>query len=205
MGSGAGFMNSKGNDNTFLGYYSGYNNVSTDGTNGSGNTFVGYQAGRSSGTGSNNVFIGMNAGNGESGSDKLIIDNTGSASPLIYGEFNNFKLRINGTVNIRDLFVLDEEVINTIAAGGTITSTKSNLKLTPAAAIILNTVTPIANGTYVGQLVILRGTDNTNTVTINDSGNVNLDGNHVLGNQDALTLIWDGTSWIQMAFADNTP
>ena len=66
---------------------------------GSQNVFIGFEAGRTN-TGSNNVFIGNGAGEAASGSDKLYIDNTGINSPLIYGEFNNDLVQINGVLNI---------------------------------------------------------------------------------------------------------
>ena len=66
---------------------------------GSQNVFIGFEAGKNN-TGSNNVFIGNNAGETASGSDKLYIDNTNTPSPLIYGEFNNNVLEINGVLNI---------------------------------------------------------------------------------------------------------
>ena len=67
------------------------------------NTFLGYAAGYSNTTGSGNVFIGYAAGYNETGSDKLYIDNclNGYCSfPLIYGEFDNHLLEINGEVGI---------------------------------------------------------------------------------------------------------
>jgi hypothetical protein len=64
-------------------------------TNGSANTMIGYQAGRSS-TGSSNVFIGYQAGQNETGSNRLFIDNSNTATPLIYGEFDTNRVKING-------------------------------------------------------------------------------------------------------------
>lgn len=63
------------------------------------NVFLGFEAGRTN-TGSNNVFVGHNAGENASGSDKLYIDNSNTNSPLIYGEFNNNLLQVNGELRI---------------------------------------------------------------------------------------------------------
>ena len=41
------------------------------------------------------IFLGFNSGYNESGSDKLYIDNSTTASPLIYGDFSNNLIRIN--------------------------------------------------------------------------------------------------------------
>jgi hypothetical protein len=82
IGSGSGWHNSIGNWNTFLGFNSGYNN-----------------------NGYANVFLGANAGSSETSSDKLYIDNChvkdGSGNctiPLIYGEFDNRIVKINGAL-----------------------------------------------------------------------------------------------------------
>ena len=65
---------------------------------GDNNVSVGAYSGGFSGTsnGSYNVFLGYYAGFTETGSNKLYIENSNSSSPLIYGEFNNDLVRING-------------------------------------------------------------------------------------------------------------
>lgn len=88
--------NLTGNYNTILGYGAG-SKWSGAGT-GTNNTYVGSQAG-SGPLNDNNVCIGYKAGSGASGSNKLFIANN-EISPLIYGEFDNRKLRFNGNVGI---------------------------------------------------------------------------------------------------------
>ena len=98
FGSYAGNSNTTGHDNSFFGSYAGRYN-----TTGNSNTFLGNYAGYSNTTGSRNVFIGYAAGDlNTTGSNKLYIDNCyGScAPPLIYGEFDNQLLNINGEVGI---------------------------------------------------------------------------------------------------------
>lgn len=112
LGAWAGENNETGDDNVFVGYETGYSNEG-----GSDNVFLGNAAGNSSETGENNTYLGTNAGynnvNGtnnvflgyetgynETGSNKLYIDNSNSSSPLLYGEFDNDLLQINGTLNI---------------------------------------------------------------------------------------------------------
>jgi hypothetical protein len=165
------------------------------------NVFIGSQAGYSN-TGYSNVFLGFNAGRDETGSDMLIIDNSATATPLIYGEFNTDNVKFNASVNIRDIFILEEGTIP-VTAGTSVSATKTNVKLTASSAVTLNSTSPVANGTVVGQLMILRGSDDTNTVTITDAGNVRLTGNIVLGNMDTLMLMWDGTAWIQISSSNN--
>lgn len=67
------------------------------------NTIVGYQAGYGTTTGVSNVFLGYQAGFNETGSNKLYISNTSTSNPLIYGEFNNSILRINGKLYLNNI------------------------------------------------------------------------------------------------------
>jgi hypothetical protein len=93
--------NSSGELNTGLGYKTNYYNQE-----GNNNTTIGYEAGKGSAihNKSGNVFIGYQAGFNESGNNKLYIENSNSASPLIYGEFDNDLLRVNGTLDINNAY-----------------------------------------------------------------------------------------------------
>ena len=66
---------------------------------GNDNVAIGYRSGYTS-TGSGNVFIGTQSGNGATGNNKLFIDNSNTATPLIYGEFDNDILRLSADVSI---------------------------------------------------------------------------------------------------------
>ena len=79
--AGLGTFNNTKNRNVFIGHESGYSNVGDD-----------------------NIFLGYQSGYNETGSNKLYIENSNSASPLLYGEFDNDLLRINGTLNINNAF-----------------------------------------------------------------------------------------------------
>ena len=119
VGSFAMAYTTTGIDNTALGYEALYHNFSgsyntTIGSQanfynetGGQNTIIGYQAGYGAGAHNNisgNVFIGYQAGYNETGNNKLYIENSNSASPLIYGEFDNDLLRINGTLDINNAY-----------------------------------------------------------------------------------------------------
>ena len=58
------------------------------------NTYVGINSGYNS-LGSQNVFLGYGAGYDEKGSNKLYIENSTSATPLIYGDFSSNQVAIN--------------------------------------------------------------------------------------------------------------
>ncbi len=94
VGKEAGVLNISGNANVFIGRNTGLKN-----TTGSSNMYLGQSAGYSNQTGSNNICIGVDAGFYETGSNKLYIANSRS-NPLIYGEFDNKILKINGTMAI---------------------------------------------------------------------------------------------------------
>jgi hypothetical protein len=91
IGHYTGYDNTGGNYNTLVGRYAGANN-----TTGSTNVHVGYASGYNNITGGGNVFIGNNAGYNETGSNRLYIDNSNTSSPLLWGDFTNNRLVING-------------------------------------------------------------------------------------------------------------
>ena len=74
------------------------------------NVFVGAYSGKLN-LGSKNVFIGNRAGEGltwQNVSNRLIINNDyhGDDTPLIYGEFDNSFVKVNGSFNVRDVLKL---------------------------------------------------------------------------------------------------
>ncbi len=112
VGNFAGNLNTTGNSNTYMGYQAGQNGQSgvdnvliglqagLSGTTASSNTMLGDGAGFSNLTGMGDVFLGYNAGYNEKGSNRLYIANTNTAAPLIWGDFLNNLLNLNGSVGI---------------------------------------------------------------------------------------------------------
>ncbi|NOR87625.1 MAG: hypothetical protein GQ527_08460, partial [Bacteroidales bacterium] len=99
FGSNSMELNVTGDRNTSIGSAALYNN-----SYGYNNTAIGFEAGFGS-YGSNpigNVFLGHKAGYYETGNDKLYIDNSDTYSPLIYGDFDLNKLRINGELSVNN-------------------------------------------------------------------------------------------------------
>ena len=110
IGSYALGMASSGNDNVAIGFKAIYDGSSVP--TGSNNIAIGSESlkaavgadqnvciGSNSGyalvSGDGNVMIGHESGKAETGSNKLYIENSDSAAPLIYGEFDNDKVQIN--------------------------------------------------------------------------------------------------------------
>lgn len=100
-GSDALRSNTIGNNNTAIGYGSNYYN-----SQGNNNVTLGFEAGRGTSVHnkSGNIFIGYQAGYNETGSDKLYIENSNSATPLIYGDFASNLARINGNLDVTGIF-----------------------------------------------------------------------------------------------------
>jgi hypothetical protein len=94
LGDSAGYSNTTGAYNTFIGRYAGGVNTTT-----SHNTSLGYAAGYSN-TGNNNIFLGYQAGYNETGSAKLYISNNSTTFPLVYGDFSNEFLAVNGWLGV---------------------------------------------------------------------------------------------------------
>jgi hypothetical protein len=90
-GNRAGWKNTTGSYNVYIGNACAGNKISGDN-----NTFIGEGAGGNNLYGSGNIFIGSSAGYNETGSNKLYIENSNSSSPLIYGEFDNNIVAVNG-------------------------------------------------------------------------------------------------------------
>lgn len=66
------------------------------------------------------------------------------------------------------------------------------------AAPIDVTVNPqIAAGTRVGQRLTIIGRHDTNTLTLQDSNGLDLNGYIVLNTKAVLDLVWDGSNWLE--------
>lgn len=112
LGCSSGYRNERGNSNVYIGKFSGgglrhgNNNVcigSLSGPETSGNSFDGHQ----------NVYIGYLAGSsiGPDESNRLVIETGDQENPLIYGEFDNDLLRVNGTLHISETAKLEPQSI----------------------------------------------------------------------------------------------
>ena len=95
-GVAAASSNNSGSYNVFNGSLAGSANYS-----GNNNVAVGYSAGHNNTFGNGNVLLGNKAGFSETGSNRLYITNSETPTPLIYGEFDNKFLKINGSQEIK--------------------------------------------------------------------------------------------------------
>ena len=99
LGSGAGNRTTDGTNNVFVGY-----DADEFNTLGNQNVILGSDAGATTGsatTASGRVLIGYRAGRSATSADNvLMIENSSSVTPLIYGEFDNDILRVGGQLQI---------------------------------------------------------------------------------------------------------
>ena len=111
------FWNS-GSENTAIGINALFNNTNGDNNvgvgaranfynqGGSNNTMIGFRAGEgpSAHTKSGSIFIGYQAGLNETGSNLLYIENSSSSLPLLWGDFANDSVEINGDLHVTGSF-----------------------------------------------------------------------------------------------------
>jgi hypothetical protein len=161
-GVGALYTNTTGNQNTAIG-----RNAMTTNLSGGANTAIGTAALKTNSTGANNVAVGLNAGNlstgsfnvflgsdagsAETGSNKLYIDgnSANSTNPLIYGEFDNKKLRVNGELRVTGQVQVNGDPSLPVAVGNngyTLATTRgtANQVLTTDGAGVTSWTTPAA-------------------------------------------------------------
>ena len=95
VGASALLNTNTGSSNTAVG-----NQTLNNNKTGQNNVAIGDASGNSNISGSGNVFLGHQAGYSEVDSDKLYIDNSNTATPLIYGDFSTDTVQINGILRL---------------------------------------------------------------------------------------------------------
>jgi len=140
FGANTGFRNVLGGNNIFIGTSSGYGTTGQSpwynigigvqsltkiGT-GQTNVAIGHQSGYNLVSGGGNVLLGYQSGYSETGSNKLYIENSNTATPLIYGEFDNDLVKIHGDLNVTQALYFDSLHSNT---GGEIVDITGDLAM----------------------------------------------------------------------------
>jgi trimeric autotransporter adhesin len=171
--------NTSGNNNSALGYSS-LNSNTTGSMNialgrealfsnlsGNQNIALGYQAGYNT-TGSGNVFLGHSAGFNETGSNKLYIANSGTVTPMIYGDFStgNVGLGMNAPAGRLHSSGQIRTGIPSTGLGGAAASTGSILFYSAATPNTVNIQAGATSSNYTLTLPTSQGAPN--TVLTND-------------------------------------
>ncbi len=104
-------------------------------------------------------------------------------------------LDVNGGLTIRASAVVDLAATATITVGN-----RSYVKVSNGAAVSIL----LTDGLQVGQVLIIENTD-AGTPTLADAANVNVAGAGVTFDSadDTVTLIWNGTKWVETSRANN--
>lgn len=180
-----------------VGYQAGFGD-----TTGSNNTFIGYGAGATSNTYSS-VFIGYYAGNfANVGNSKLLIANTNSTFPLIYGEFNNNILATPGKLGVGTQSPTSTLTVSGSLSGGykSITAART-LDITDyivnCTANSFTVTLPSAIG-ITGRQYIIKNTGSATTITIATTSSQTVDGS-APGTVTTLApyrVVSDGANWI---------
>lgn len=95
--------------------------------------------------------------------------------------------------------------IQSMSNDGAVAVTNSYLRVVGyLGAVVLDTDPAIADG-LTGQIIVIEGTNDSNTVTIADNCNTQLagDASVVLGLNDTIMLIFNGTDWLEISRSAN--
>ena len=123
LGQGSQYYLTDGKNNIAIGFQANINNSS-----GQDNTIIGHLAGGggSSHSKSGNVFLGFSAGFNETSDNKLYIENSSSASPLIWGDFTADSVKINGGLEVTSKIKTPLIQVTTGAANGDVLMSDAN-------------------------------------------------------------------------------
>lgn len=158
----------------------------------------------------NNQDVGVTAANRIITGTNNFITFSDAASLIFIYDSNSSRWRIvggSGSGGSASTFGTRGVPLAIVAANGfnpaafNMSTTASNQIIFVVGALgpVIITASPaIQPGTIVGQVMQIVGRDNTNTVTIpNQSGAVELNGDCILGFSDVLSLVFDGTAWVE--------
>lgn len=129
------------------------------------------------------VFLGSFAGQLETANNKLYVDNTNTSSPLIYGEFDNNYLKVNGSFEITGTFTtpsVSDTEFNYL--NGVTSSIQDQLDDKLDSATASTTYAPLSAPSFTGDVTVGGNlTVNGTTTNINSTNLVVEDKNIVLG------------------------
>lgn len=155
---------STGANNVAVGYQAGLNS-----TTAGNNVFIGFEAGHDITTESGNIFIGYQAGADATGSDQLYIENSNSASPLIYGDFTNDYVNINGRLGVGTSPLLKLDVAGSGRFTGAATSVLTGSIDATASTTVTGVGTLFTTELVVGDRITVSGESRTVTSIASDT------------------------------------
>lgn len=160
-------------------------------------------SGTATGTGSSNVYIQTSTAGASGTTDRTpdtkvtVLGNgyvgIGGADPLA-------QLQVNGAVVLNDL-----NTANITVDGQTVTvGNSSYLRLTSTSGTANQRTIVLTNGLDIGQILMIECTSNAIEIADNaGTNNTNTAGTRAMGVGDVITLIWNGTDWLETSFTNN--
>lgn len=143
--------------------------------------------------------------------DFIVNSSTGQAIKLngTNGNLSVGPTEGNAKLNVDGNFAMIGTSTQSITAGTGIVADRSYVRIVGnggAVTISANPQISVTGTIQDGQILILKGTDNTNTVTVIEGNGVSLDSglNFTIGDKDILQLIYDSTDgeWIELMRSD---
>ncbi|MBL0043326.1 MAG: hypothetical protein IPP33_02565 [Flavobacteriales bacterium] len=220
IGSFAGNGNSTGGGNTFMGTQSGQS-TSTGGQN----TFIGTGAGGTNTIGQQNTLIGNGAAVGANNLTNATAIGRSSqvdaSNALVLGSVNGVNgatatvnvgigmttplttVDMLGALSIRD----DGTVTNVVADNQLITvGNRGYIRLNSSNNLATARTITLSNGLVRGQLLIIQNSLGINIFEVDDNAATNntiVPFPRALGPFDTIMLLWNGTDWTELSYADN--
>lgn len=96
-----------------------------------------------------------------------------------------------------------DEVVQTLATGGQISPRAAIVLVQGSGGAVTLTSNPNITAGVKGQLLILEGQNNTNTLALTNGNGVKLSGAITLGLNDTIFLYFNGTNWLEVARSNN--
>ena len=168
-------------------------------TTGGSNTAIGRNAGGDNTTGSGNIFIGYGAGdnsNHQTSSNKLVIANSSTNTPLIDGDFNESTLKVNGSLEVTGSITKSVGALQTVYSNGDGDSQITvNAPLIPVEPVAASSGTVVyitlSDGSFDGQELALINTTNLVTQITNTASQ----SNPYLKTKQASNFVWYSNIW----------
>lgn len=130
-------------------------------------------------------------------------DSTLSGDLVVTGSTSGVAASFTGSDTTGLYQIYTEQTAISVTAAGGITSTGTYQPIESGAAVTTSTTCAIISGTVNGQILILVNENASDAIIVKDGANTNLAGDITLGNDDSLTMIWDGLDWVAISTSNN--
>ena len=112
-------------------------------------------------------------------------------------------ISINGVGVVAGNLYLQKVSQTAVTTGFVLRPTSSYQILTASLPVTSSPTTSIDDGSIPGQMLVVQGTSDTNTITMRDNVNTKMAGDVTLGANDSIIYIWDGVDWTEIARSNN--